>query len=166
VTISKDDLLANEALALRLIGQHCGSAAIGELYQKDLPHFQPILDTTWKALADSRYLLLTTIWHFQLTPIGWVMALEATGSLCNEQMKKDLGRLSAALKDRLQRTKGPALVGTHEIVNETGLPHYWVVNAIHSHLIKYCLNRKDADWASGDDMESLIEVPIDFGHPL
>jgi hypothetical protein len=89
VTISKDDLLANKALALRLIGEHCGSAAIGEAYQTDLPHFQPILDTTWKALADDCYARFSpTIWHFQLTPLGWVKALEATGSLCDEQMKR------------------------------------------------------------------------------
>jgi hypothetical protein len=164
VTIPKHDLLANKALALQLIGEHCGSAAIGEAYQKNEPHFQPILDTTWKALADDHYVRFSpTIWLFQLTAPGWVKALEATGGLCDEQMKKDLGTLSAALKDRLVRTKGPALVGIHEIVNETGLPHYWVVNAIRSHLIKHCLKRKDADC---DDMEGVIEVPIDFGHPL
>lgn len=70
------------------------------------------------------------------------------------------------MKDRLERTEGPALVGTHEIVNETGLPHYWVVNVVHSHLIRYCLKRKDANWAPDDEMESRIEVPIDFGHLL
>jgi hypothetical protein len=164
MTISKDDLLANKELAFRLIGEHCGGAAIGELYQKDLPQFQPILATTWKALADDCYVRLTTIWHFKLTPQGWVKALEVTGKLCDEQMKNDLGKLSAALKDHLERTKGSALVGTHEIVTETGLPHYWVVNAIHSHLIEHCLKMKDADWAPDDEMESLIEVPIDFGH--
>ncbi len=166
MTISKHDLLANKALALRLIGQHCASAAVGEEYEKKLPQFEPILDTTWKALADDNCVRITSIWHFQVTSHGWIKALEANGKLCNAQMKKDLGTLSAALKNRLERTKGPALVGTDEIVRETGLPHYWVVNVIHSHLIEYCLKRKDADWAEGDCMESLIEVPIDFGHPL
>jgi hypothetical protein len=166
MTISKHDLLANKTLALQLIGQYCGSAAVGEEYEKKLPQFEPILDTTWKALADDYYVRLTSIWHFQVTSHGWIKALEANGKLCDSQMKKDLGTLSAALKNRLERTQGPALVGTEEIVSDTGLPHYWVVNVIHSHLIKYCLKRKDADWAEGDRMESLIEVPIDFGHPL
>ena len=166
MTISKDDLAANKELALRLIGEHCGGAAIGKGYQKDLPHFGPILTTTWKALADDGYLCLTGNWHFQLTPLGWIKALEATGSLCNEQVKEDLGKLSASLKDHLERTNGPAQVGTCEVVNETGLPECWVANVIHSHLIEYCLKRKGANWAQDDEMESLIEVPIDFGHWL
>jgi len=166
MTISKDDLLANKALALELIGQHCGSSAIGELYEKELPQFKPILETTWKALADDYCVRLSTFWHFRLTAHGWIEALEAIGKLCDEQMKKDLGRLSKALKDHLERARGPALVGTDEIVSETGLPHYWVVNAVHSHLIEHCLKRKDADWAPDDAMESVIEVPIDFGHLL
>ena len=166
MTISKDDLSANKALALQLIGQYCGSAVVGEAHEKGLPQFKPILDTTWKALADDSYVRLTSIWYFQVTSHGWIKALEADGKLCDAPTKKDLGTLSAALKNRLERTEGPALVGTDEIVSETGLPHYWVVNVIHSHLIKYCLERKDADWAEGDRMESLIEVPIDFGHLL
>jgi hypothetical protein len=117
-------------------------------------------------LADDYCLRLTTIWHFQLTPSGWIKALGAAGKLCDEQMKKDLGTLSAALKRCLERTEGSALVGTDEIVSETRLPHYWVVNAIHSHSIQYCLKRKDANWAPDDEMESVIEVPIDFGHLL
>ncbi|MGA2183897.1 MAG: hypothetical protein ABSH47_12780 [Bryobacteraceae bacterium] len=165
MTLSRDDLLANKALASRLIGEYCCSAAIGEEYEKKLPEFEPILPTTWKALADEGG-VRSTLWHFQLTPQGWIKGLEAIGRLCDDQMKKDLGRLAAALKNRLNRTEGPAVVGTHEIVSETGLPHYWVVNVIHSHLIRHCLRRKDADWAEGDRMESLIEVPIDFDHPL
>lgn len=166
MTISKDDLLANETLALRLIAEHCVTAAIGEPHHKDLPQFQPILDTTWKVLEDASYIRLTTIWYFQLTPLGWVKTLEVARKLCDEQMKKDLGLVSAALKDRLNRTQGPALIGIDEIVNETGLPHYWVVNVLHSHLIEHCLKRKGADWAPDDRMESTIEVSIDFGHLL
>lgn len=166
MTISKEDLLANKAFALRLIGQYCSSAAIGEEYERKDPHFTQILETTWNTLAGDHYVHLTTIWHFQLTPHGWIKALEANGELCDAQMKKDLGTLSAALKSHLKRTEGPAFVGTDEIVSKTGLRHCWVVNVIHSHLIKYCLKRTDADWAEGDAMESLIEVPIDFGHPL
>ena len=81
-------------------------------------------------------------------------------------MREDLGKISRSMKDRLRRTECPAPVGVDAIVNETGLPHYWVVNVVRSHLIAHCLRRKDADWAEGDGMEGLIEVPIDFGHPL
>ncbi|HTQ58126.1 MAG TPA: hypothetical protein VMI94_26860 [Bryobacteraceae bacterium] len=166
MTISKGGLSVNKEDALRLIGEHCGGRAIGDACQRDLSQFRPILATTWKALEDDCYVCLIGNSRFALTRQGWVKALEATGNLCNEQMKKDLGRLSAVLKDRLERTSGPALVGTHEVVSETRLPHYWVVNAIHSHLIAHCLKRRDADWAPGDRMESLIEVPINFGHPI
>jgi hypothetical protein len=140
--------------------------AIGEEYEKDLPQFKPVLATTWKALADDNCVKLTSIWHFQITGHGWIKGLDAIGVLCDEQMKKDLGRISAALKGRLEQTQGPALVGTQEIVNDIGLPHYWIVNVIHSHLIAHCFKKKDADWAGDDRMESLIEVPIDFGHPI
>ena len=156
MTISKADLLANEALALRLIGQHSIAAPIGDLHQKDAPQLQPILPTTWKSLEDAGYIRMLDIWHFQVTPSGWIKTLDATGKLCDAEMKKDLGTLCAALKDRLHRREGAALVGTHEIVNETGLPHYWVVNVIHSHVIEHCLRRKDANWAPHDEMESLI----------
>lgn len=81
-------------------------------------------------------------------------------------MKRDLGRIAKSLKDHLERTNAPALVGIDEVVVEAGLEHYWVVNVIDSHLIQYCLKRVDADWAEGDEMETLIEVPINFGHPL
>jgi hypothetical protein len=166
MTLSNHDLSANKQLALLLIGQHCGGAAIGEAFQTNLPHFQRILPTTWKALGDDGSLHMTTPWHFQLTPQGWISALEATGTICDEQMKKDLGKLCAALKGRLERTEGSAMVATQEIVTETGLPHYWVVNVIHSHLIKRCLKSEDANWARDDEMESMIEVPITFGHRL
>jgi hypothetical protein len=89
---------------------------------------------------------------FQITPSGWIEALKATGVLCNEQMKKDLGSLCGALKNRLNGRHEPALVGTDEIVSTTGLPRYWIVNVIHSHLVKYCLKKIDADWADGDAM--------------
>lgn len=166
MTISKDGLIANKTLALQLIGQQCASDAIGEDYEKDSLHFRPILPTTWKALADDYSVRLTTIWHFQLTPSGWLKTLEAIGKLCDEQMKKDLGTLSAALKRRLERTEGSALVGTDEIVSDAGLPRHWVVNPIHSDLTEHCLKRKGAGWAPDDEMESLIEVPIDFGRLL
>lgn len=166
MTISRDDLQANEVLALELLGQHCGAACIGELHEKDLPQFQPIICTTWKALEDRSYVRLATMWHFQLTPRGWIKVLEATGKLRDDKMREDLGQVSRRLKDRLERTQGPALVATHEIVDQTGLSHCWVVNVIQSHLIAHCLRKKDADWAEGDNMQSLIEVPIDFGHPI
>lgn len=166
MTLSKDDLLANGRLALELMGRHCSNAAIGELYKKDLPQFETILCTTWKDMEDASYIRSTTIWHFQLTPIGWIKALEATGTLCNGKMNEDLGLISRGLKDRLERTQGPALVATHEVVSETSLPLYWVVNVIHSHLIAHCHRKKDAYWAEGDGMESLIEVPVNFGHPV
>jgi hypothetical protein len=146
MTISKDDLLANKQLALQLIGQYCGGAAIGEEHERSSPHFQPIIDTTWKALADDDCVSITN-WYFKITSHGWITAFEATGKLCDAPMKKDLGNLCAALKQRLERTNGTALVATNEIVSDTGLPHYWVVNAIHSHLIRHCSKRKDADWA-------------------
>ncbi len=167
MTLSNNDLLENETLAVELLGKHCCAAGIGELYRKDLPEFQPILCTTWKAVEDAKYVRSTTIWHFQLTPRGWIKALEATGTLCDRKMTDDLGQISRRLKDCLERTLGPALTSTDKIVNETGLPYYWVVNVIHSHLIAYCLKKKDADWAPEDNgMQSLIEVPVDFGHPL
>jgi len=66
MTISKADLLANEALALRLIGQHSIAAPIGDLHQKDAPQLQPILPTTWKSLEDAGYIRMLDIWHFQV----------------------------------------------------------------------------------------------------
>jgi hypothetical protein len=166
MTISKDDLSANEALALELLGRHCVSAAIGEAYQKNLADFQPILATTWKALADAMYIRFISMWHFVLTPTGWIKALEATGTLCDAKMKANLGLICSSLKGHLKRTQGPGSIQLHVLEAETGLPHHWVVNVIYSHLIAHCLQRKDAHWAEGDDMESWIEIPIDFGHPL
>ena len=119
-----------------------------------------------ESAANDGCVLLSNKWHFELTPHGWIKALETTGTPCDKQMKKDLGRLSKALKDRLKRTEGPAAVQTDVIVRETGLPHYWVINVIHSHLIEHCLKKKDAKWPDGDRSESWIEVPIDFGHPV
>jgi hypothetical protein len=166
VTKSKGDLSVNKALALQLIGQHCANAPIGDEYEMGLPQFQLVLKTTWQALNDDQYIRVST-WHFKLTAKGWVKALEATGRLCDDKMKEDLGNLSGRLKDCLHgRGNGPALVGTDEIVNKTGLPHYWVVNAIHSRLIERCLRRVGAFWAEDDHVESVIEVPVRFGHPL
>jgi hypothetical protein len=166
MTLSRNDLSANRELALRIIGEHCGSVAIGEGYTKDQPHFQPILDNTWEALADDGYICVVSNWHFKLTPSGWIKALEATGKFCDEQMKRDLGILSARLKRRVKGRKKPAVVGTDEIVKETRLQHYWVVNAISSHLLELCLKRTGADWAPDDENQTLIEVPRGFGHPL
>jgi hypothetical protein len=92
--------------------------------------------------------------------------LRATGILCDDTMEKHFGRLSKALKDRLDGRNEPVLVQTNVVVNETGLPEYWVVNAIHSHLIRYCQQRRDVEWVPDDDNESVILVPVDFGHPL
>jgi hypothetical protein len=130
MTISKADMLENKQLVLRLLSEYCSKSPIGEEFEKSQPHFEPILDTTWKALADEYDVKLTSMWHFQLTPGGWIKGLEVAGTLCDEQMKKSLGKLSKALKDRLKRTQGPALVGIDEVVSETGLEHYWVPKVI------------------------------------
>jgi hypothetical protein len=159
------DVKANEQLAWKLLSQFCCAAAIGTDYKKD-PEFELILPTTWKALADDSYVRFSNIWHFRLTAKGWTKTLETNGTLCDSKMTQDLGQISRRLKDHLDRTQGPALVATHEIAGETGLPEYFVANVIHSHLISLCLKRKDADWAEGDGMDSLIEVPIDFGNRL
>ena len=169
MTLSKSDKAANENLALELIGEHCCNDFIGALFEKGQPMFQAILPTTWKALADRRYLYEPTFWHFQMTPLGWKEALRAIGRLCDEQTKRDLGTVCAALKRRIERTAKQAiaaLVGVDEIVTETGLAGYWVSNVIDSRLIAECLKRKDAYWAPDDGMKGVIEVPIDFGHPL
>ena len=165
MTISRQDLHANMVQSVKLIGDFRATAPIGELHQKEQPEFKSILPTTWQALHDLGYIQVLNTWHFQITPSGWIEALKATGVLCNEQMKKDLGLLCGALKTQLNGRHEPALVGTDEIVSITGLPRYWIVNVIHSHLVRYCLKKIDADWADGDVMESVIEVPIRFGHP-
>jgi len=163
--LPKKDVKANEELAWKLLSQHCCAAAIGTAYPKT-PEFALIVETTWKTLADDSYVRFPNTWHFRLTAKGWIKTLETNGTLCDSKMKQDLGQISRRLKDRLDRTQGPALVGTHEIAGETGLPEYFVANVVHSHLISLCLKRKDADWAEGDEMDSLIEVPIDFGNRL
>jgi hypothetical protein len=152
MTVSRQDLQTNMAQSLKLIGEFCTTAPIGELHQKEQAEFESILPTTWQALNDLGHIRLLNTWHFQITPSGWIEALKATGVLCNEQMKKDLGSLCGALKNRLNGRHEPALVGTDEIVSTTGLPRYWIVNVIHSHLVKYCLKKIDADWADGDAM--------------
>jgi hypothetical protein len=164
VTHSKADLLANETTALQLFAKHCVDAPIHQDYKKDLPHFKPILDTTWTALADHDCIRLTTIWHFQLTPQGWIKAQDVAGTLWNPKTKVDLGLIAKSLKEHLNGRSEPVLVGIDQIVNETKLPHHWVVNVINSHLIEHCLHQKDADWAPDDDMESVILVPNDIGH--
>jgi hypothetical protein len=138
MTHFKGKLTSNEELALRLIGQQCVAFPIGEAHLKKSPGFEAILSTTWKALEDNRYIRWFNLWHFQITSDGWIELLRATGTLCDDTMKKHLGRLSKALKDRLDGRNEPVLVQTHVIVNEAGLPEYWVVNAIHSHLIRHC----------------------------
>jgi len=169
MTISKENRLANEILALRLIGRHYGDDFVGTMFEWKQPVFQSVLPTTWKALVDQKYVSQPTIWHYQLTPLGWKEALREIGTLCDEQTQIDLGRLCAALKNRIQRTKTHAtgaLVGLHEIVTETGLAEYWISNVIDSHLIAECLDRHDAYWAPDDRMKSVIEVPLDFGLPI
>src|ERR1700680_4578608 len=163
MTISKEDMAANETLALQLIGQHLGNEFIGTSFERNQPIFQAILPTTWKALADGDCLTQESIWHYHITSRGWKKALGALGKLCDSQTKIDLGRLCAALKKRIERTQTEAtgsLVGLDELVTETRLPEYWISNVIDSHLIAECLNRKDAHWAPDDRMKSVIEVPI------
>jgi hypothetical protein len=166
MTFSKADLLANETLALQLFGQHCVNAAIGEPHKKDSPQFDRILSTTWEALADHGYVHYTTMWYFRLTPCGWIKAQDATRTLCNPQMNVDLGLILKSLKDCLKGRTEAVSVGIDKIVNETCLPHYWVVNVISSHLIEHCLHQKGADWAPDDDNESMIRVPVNCGHSL
>jgi hypothetical protein len=129
--------------------------------------FQEIYPTTWKRLVDKGYLKCTH-WY-ALTPDGWIQTLEAAGELWSDDTKKNLGKVCAALKNRIERHKqqaAGALVGVHEIVSETGLPEYWISNVIESRLIRVVLKRQDAYWAPLDQMKSTIEVPVDVGHPL
>ena len=165
MTISREEMLENEVLAIRQIGERFVHDYIGQPIDTAL--FHKIYPTTWKRLVDKGYLRCTH-WY-ALTPEGWVKALETIGELWCDETKKNLGKVCAALKGRIERTKQHAtgaLIGLHEIVSETGLPEYWISNVIDSRLIQVVLKRKDAYWAPLDQMKSTIEVPVDIGHPL
>lgn len=102
------------------------SNSVGELYPKSLLQFQPIIATTWKWLEDGGYVDSVTPWDFKLTSRVWVESLKVIGRLCDDKMKNDLGLICGSLKDRLKRTQGPALVGTHEVAGECGLPVWFI----------------------------------------
>jgi hypothetical protein len=167
MTHSKEDLLANETLALELIGRHCMNDAIGQAHEKDLENFKPIFPTTWEALANQDYVRFSTIWWFQLTPSGWIKAQEAIGTLCTPEMEHNLGQIAKRLKDQLEGRSEPVPVEIDKIVRLTGFSHDWVFNVIDSHLIRYCLRQIDADWAPDDEgMKGTILVPMRIGHKL
>lgn len=64
MTVSRQDLQTNMAQSLKLIGEFCTTAPIGELHQKEQAEFESILPTTWQALNDLGHIRLLNTWHF------------------------------------------------------------------------------------------------------
>ncbi len=131
-------------------------------FDGDEEPFSAVHPTTWRELERRELVRPWTFNRYGLTGPGWIAALKTAGQFDSRELKENAGRLSAALKGRVEGRKTDALVQREELERETGLPESLVYDAIDSHLLLHLFNRRDAQWAPDDSMNHWVLVPIDF----
>jgi hypothetical protein len=148
----------NEALIAFLNGLGDGHLCFFTINPTDYPI---VLQTTWPELT-SRFLLKDMDMNpqmFELTPAGYVMALQLSGRSNDPQFRERLGRLCRVLKGTLKDRTDSGLITLEDLLKESGVPEAFAHNAIEADLIRHILGRIGAVWEG----ERVVRVPRDFG---
>jgi hypothetical protein len=165
LSLSVRQRLDNVDLALSLLLREAeGKWFIHAFVGRGDPAFAEILATTWEELHRRRYIAQIRLNLFVLTGYGWRIALEKANK--KNEFNEDLGLLCASLKARVVGRTCPAVANVEDLAKETGLPDYFIRNAIDGELIRRWLNRHAAKWADRQFHGTLIAIPIDFGHTI
>jgi hypothetical protein len=167
MTLSKDDRRNNEDLALRQMLQElpANRPYEWELLDGGKEPFLTVYPTTWKELVRRGLVKEWTFNRYRLTGHGWISALKVSGKFDSQELRENAGKLSAALKKRVEGRRADGSVTRGELQNETGLSEGFIYNAIDSHLLYHLFNCHDAHWAADDEMKNYIEVPLEFCLP-
>ena len=131
------------------------------------PLFQDTYETTWTELEEAYFVKPNHVIGarlYRLTGHGWYRAMDATWDQNQDVLNDLLGKLMAALKERVAGRHEPGYIYLDQVAN-AGLPEGFVYDAIESNLIEYRLNKHGAHWYEGR-VGGLIEVPIKFGHEM
>lgn len=167
VTISASERADNLNRALVLMLDATDSNPIDDVYfRPDDAEFASILATTWSELLGRGYIknaVPSGPPHYQLTGGGWAKAMQVSERAETVEFQERLGKLTAALKQRIKGRSDEALVSLHELAGETQLPLGWVTNAIEADAISVFFRRRGATWRTA---RQVVSVPLDFGLPL
>lgn len=168
MTLSADERRTNQREALvafldRLADRHL---ALFEIRKKDYPC---VLETTWEELRRNGFLLDESplgAERFTLTCLGYVEALQVSGTSREGCFQEQLGRVCKALKVYAGNIRtGSVSIPFQGLVEKSGVPEAFARNAIDCELIERVFGQRGATWTDCKS-KHFIKVPSDVGHKL
>lgn len=166
MTFSKQGRLDNLDLALRLMMDGLEEPYEWQEHDGNSAKFAAVYRTTWQELDRRGLVKARTFDRYELTGPGWIAGLKATGRFQDPEFKKEAGRVSAALKAKVDGRGGWGVADRTALANETGLSAFFIYDVIDSGLLREMFGRIDATWATDDPMKNAIEIPPDFGQVI
>ena len=167
MSLSNRDREDNIVVALRLLMQDLGEPYEWQVHDAGPEKFSDVHHTTWDELVE-RGLVKRTFGRYSLTGDGWIEGLKVTGLFDDLNFRKKAGQLSEALKARVKKNgrREWGYADRTELASETGLPEFFIYDAVDSHLLRAMFNTTDAEWAPNDQNKNSIDIPPRFGLPL
>jgi|GEM_PF-5299190 len=160
MTRSREDRVANLALALKLVAEEVGENA---LYRIDIDinseRYRQIYRTTWKEMLDRGLVEYFFIDTYHLTTVGWRKGVQLLKLNEEATFRQKMSRLAATLKDQVKERREEQYLHVSQAAQMTGLAEDLIWNMLESKLLDYCFNMKGAKL----DTDGTIVIPIDFG---
>jgi len=168
MTLSNTDRKRNNEVALKLMFEDLGETPISlRSFQSNDPAYATKIDrTTWEDLVHCEYLELVVAAEgrrvYRITPKGWLLCLELTGTSKSAEFKERLGRIIGAMKRHVKGRSDPKFISPWQLASESGESFGLVFNVIDSRASS-SLNsgRIGATWYKGQRGQ-LLEIPINF----
>ncbi|MGC9972554.1 MAG: hypothetical protein ABSE56_18380 [Bryobacteraceae bacterium] len=160
MTKSREDRVANLALALKLMTEDAGENA---LYRIDIninaERYRQIYATTWKELLDRGLVEYFFIDTYHLTTLGWRNGVQLMKLHEEPAFRQKMSKLAAILKDQVTGRREERYLHVSQAARITGLPEDLIYNMLESKLLDHCFNMNGATLQA----DGTIVVPIDFG---
>lgn len=170
MTISREDQIANRrTLMVRLVDAIGDDSVYQHPFNPDDPKFGDILATSWGHLRINNYVARAQGPNdrcCRLTEIGWSRSIEETDRLEDPELTRRCGRLAAVFKGYVEAAqyKDDQNVRFQQLVEDSGLPLGWLLNAISGQLLTLKFKHPVRYWVVPWVVPgSLLRVPAVFG---
>jgi hypothetical protein len=165
MTLSKKQRLDNIEQALRMMAGRLGDRAVyRQSFKPDEPELAGVEETSWKEL-EARGLIhgthTFTSDHYQLTGLGWFVAMELDDKCDTPEFQDKFGKLSSKLKSYVKGRREKAVTTVDALVDDVDLSQDFIYNVIKADVWQHKYNRVGAEF---DGMPSRYQLTLAWNH--
>ena len=162
MSLSKEDRLKNIKDALKIMLDRLGERGMYvEFFSPQDPSFSNIHSTTWQEM-ERRGLIrghhMQQSDSYDMCGPGWFYAMELAGKLDTPEFNERFGKLSAAVKRKVDGRQQRQPTTVEALAQETALPAHWIYNIIKSNVWRHRNHRIGVEF----DHQEVVWIPSDF----